>query len=62
MQYADDKRTSSGWYVTLNDEGCYEAGYIADVWTRTNRVRYDNAIDACAAFIKREIEDIRTNN
>jgi hypothetical protein len=62
MQYADDKRTSSGWYVTLNDEGCYETGYIADVWTRTNRVRYDNAIDACAAFIKREIEDIRTNN
>ena len=44
----------------LNDEGCYETGYLADVWTRTNRVQYDNAIDACAAFIKQEIEDIRS--
>ena len=60
MQYAEDQRTSSGWYVTLNDEGCYETGYIADVRNRTNRVQYDNAIDACAAFIKHEIESIRT--
>jgi hypothetical protein len=59
IQYAEDKRTSSGWYVSLNDEGCYETGYIADAWTRTNRVQYDNAVDACAAFIKHEIEDIR---
>jgi hypothetical protein len=59
MRYAEDKRTSSGWYVTLNDEGCYETGYIADARARTNRVQYDNAIDACAAFIKQEIEDIR---
>lgn len=61
MQYAEDKRTSSGWYVTLNDEGCYETGYIAEVRSRRNRVQYDNAIDACAAFIKHEIEDIRTS-
>jgi hypothetical protein len=60
MQYAEDKRTPSGWYVTLNDEGCYETGYIADVRTRTNRVQYENAIDACAAFIKHEIESIRS--
>ena len=26
MQYAEDKGTSSGSYVTLNDEGCYETG------------------------------------
>ena len=63
MQYAEDKRTPSGWYVTLNDEGCYETGYfdIAAVHNRTNRVQYDNAIDACAAFIKQEIESIRSN-
>jgi hypothetical protein len=59
MQYAEDKRTSSGWYVTLNDEGCYETGYIVDARTRTNRVQYENAIDACAAFVKNEIESIR---
>ena len=61
MQYAEDKRTSSGWYVTLNDDGCYETGYIVDVHTRTNRVQYDNAIDAVAAFIKHEIEAIRSD-
>ena len=60
MQYAEDKRTPCGWYVTQNDEGCYETGYIADVHTRTNRVQYENAIDACAAFIKHEIESIRS--
>jgi hypothetical protein len=60
MQYAEDKRTANGWYVTVNDEGCYETGYIADDGTRTNRLQYDNAIDACAAFIKREIESIRS--
>ena len=60
MQYAEDKRTPSGWYVTENDEGCYETGYIADAHTRTNRVQYENAIDACAVFIKREIESIRS--
>lgn len=59
MQYAEDKRTSSGWYVTLNDEGCYETGYFTNARLRANRVQYDNAIDACAAFIKHEIEDIR---
>jgi hypothetical protein len=59
IQYAEDKRTSSGWYVTLNDEGCYETGYIVDARARTNRVQYENAIDACAVFIKHEIESIR---
>jgi len=56
MQYAEDKRTSNGWYVTHNDEGCYETGYIAGARTRKNRVQYENAIDACAVFIKHEIE------
>ena len=34
-------------------------GYIADARTRTNRVQHDNAIDACAVFMKHEVEDIR---
>src|SRR6185312_2755625 len=60
MQYAEDKRTSSGWYFTLNDEGLYETGHfdIKSVPNHTNRVQYENAIDACAAFIKHEIESM----
>lgn len=60
MQYAEDKRTASGWYITQNDEGCYETGYITEVDTCTNRVQYEKATDACAAFIKHEIESIRS--
>ena len=60
MQYCSDKRSSSGWYIRLNDEELYEVGY-SDVKADhdTNRVQYESAIDACAAFIKREIEDMR---
>ncbi|PYJ12615.1 MAG: hypothetical protein DME93_06730 [Verrucomicrobia bacterium] len=36
-----------------------ETGYVADAHTRTNRVQHDDAIDACAVFIKHELEDIR---
>jgi hypothetical protein len=46
--------------LALNDEGCYETGYVPDAQTRTTRVQYDNAIDACAAFIKHEIESIQS--
>jgi hypothetical protein len=61
MQYAEDKRTSSGWYFMLNDEGLYETGHfdIKSVPNNTNRVQYENAVDACAAFIKHEIESMR---
>jgi hypothetical protein len=61
MQYCSDKRTSSGWYIRLNDEELYEIGYF-DIKADhdTNRVQYKDAIDACAAFIKQEIESIRS--
>src|SRR5574338_522712 len=28
MQYCSDKRTSSGWYIRLNDEELYQIGYF----------------------------------
>ena len=59
MQYSGDKRTSSGWYVTQKEEDCYEVGYFTERGDRRRRVVYEKRIDACAAFIKREIEDIR---
>ena len=61
MQYYSDKRTSSGRYIRLNDEELYEIGYF-DIKADhdTNRVQYKDAIDACAAFIKHEIESIRS--
>ena len=62
IQYSEDKRSSSGWYLTLNDEGLYETAYfdIKAVPNTTDRVQYESAVDACAAFIKHEIESIRS--
>ncbi|MBX6326887.1 MAG: hypothetical protein IRY93_12725 [Chthoniobacterales bacterium] len=58
VQYPEDKRTSSGWYITENDEGCYEVGNVTEGGDVQHRLVYDNQIDACAAFVKREIENI----
>jgi len=61
MQYIDDQRCSSSWYFALNDENLYEVGFYdsnADP-ARSNQVVFDNAMDACAAFIKHQIESIR---
>jgi hypothetical protein len=62
IQYSEDKRSSNGWYLTLNEEGLYETAYfdIKAAPNTTNRVQYENATDACAAYIKHEIESIRS--
>jgi len=61
MQYIDDQRCSSSWYLVLNDEGLYEVGFYDSNTdpARSNQVVYENAMDACAAFIKHQIESIR---
>src|SRR6516225_1638772 len=63
MQYVDDLRCPSSWYFDVDDDdNQYEVGFFdikADP-NRSNRVQYENATDACAAYIKHEIESIRT--
>jgi hypothetical protein len=59
IQYSEDKRASSGWYVMENHEGCYEVGDITERGEFKERLAYNRRIDACAAFVKREIENIR---
>ena len=63
MQFSEDKRTCAGWYVTQDTKGQYGVGRISenavdDTW----KIEYARAIDACTAFIMREIEDIRQNS
>jgi hypothetical protein len=62
IQYIDDQRCSSSWYFVLNDEGVYEVGFFDSNTdpVRSNQVVYENAVDACAAFIKHQIESIRS--
>ena len=63
MQYVDDLRCPSSWYFDCDDDkNQYEVGFFdikADP-NRSNRVQYENATDACAAYIKHEIESIRS--
>jgi hypothetical protein len=62
MQYCEDRRCS-GWYVTLNNEDLYEVGFFDHTVDPhySNRVQYESAMDACAEFIKHEIERVRSH-
>jgi hypothetical protein len=59
LSLSEDKRSSSGWYFKQDDNGKYIVGYFP---LKENLViaEYLDEVEACAAFIKREIEDIRT--
>lgn len=58
LSWSEDKRSSSGWYFKQNDNKKFSVGYFPpneDLQT----VEYIDKTEACAAFIKREIENIR---
>jgi hypothetical protein len=62
MNYSEDQRCP-GWYLRLNEEGLYEVGFFdhnADPHY-SHRVQYESAMDACAVFIKQEIEGVRSH-
>jgi len=58
LSWSDDKRSGSGWYIKQNENRKYVIGYFS---TRENskKTEYSDSKEACAAFIKREIEEIR---
>lgn len=56
IDFSEAKRTSSGWFLRRGAEG-YQVGHYSD----HEPVEYSDELTACAAFIKREIEDIRTD-
>ena len=58
LSWSENKRNSSGWYFKQKEDGKYIVGYFPtkeDLKT----TEYFEIIEACAAFIKREVEDIR---
>ncbi|MEK7524186.1 MAG: hypothetical protein AAB588_04120 [Patescibacteria group bacterium] len=56
MVWSEDKR-SSGWYFKKNEKGKYRVGYFPLQQDKENNFEYSDARLACAAFIKREIEE-----
>jgi hypothetical protein len=58
LTYSDDKRSSSGWYILPAGDDKYQVGYYPE--TQDIPVReYTELNQACAVFIKQELEDIR---
>jgi hypothetical protein len=58
LSLSKDKRSNSGWYFKEDDSGKYVVDYFPPK-EGLKRIEYLDKVEACAAFIKREIEDIR---
>jgi len=57
LEYSEDKRTSSGWYIKRGKKGAFIVGKVEMI--ENSEMTYTDKIKACAAFIKREVETIR---
>jgi hypothetical protein len=54
IQWSEDKRVSSGWYITRCGDSAYEVGYHPS----DQPVRYGDRIEACAVFVRNELASI----
>ncbi|MEW6233736.1 MAG: hypothetical protein AB1566_15690 [Chloroflexota bacterium] len=61
ISYSEDKRTDSGWYIK-QEGNCVTVGYFQRGHTKNRDASYADLTDACAAFIRRELEDIRSGS
>jgi hypothetical protein len=60
LTWSESKRTDSGWFLRRTAKGC-EVGFFPASRDHHRAIAYTDPAAACAAFIKREIEDIRTD-
>jgi hypothetical protein len=63
MQYCEDKRTDSGWFIRPEGPDTYVVGFFTRDRAEPggiHRTKYSDRVKACAAFVKREVEDMRT--
>jgi hypothetical protein len=59
LNYSEDKRSDSGYYFKQDDRDNYVVGYYDKKNRKQPKRIYTNQIEACASFVKNEIEDIR---
>ena len=56
--YSDDKRVSSGWYFSADSpQGPFVVGYFPSD-PKKPETTYSDGVEACAMFIKHELESI----
>ncbi|NQU40346.1 MAG: hypothetical protein HQ523_10375 [Lentisphaerae bacterium] len=59
LQYSEDKRSMPGWYFKRAGSTSLTVGYFSDEREMIERrCSYDDQAEACAAFIKREIDSV----
>lgn len=59
ITYSEDKRSSSGWYIKKEEDGQHTVGFIGGNKHANYNEKYSDRIDACARFIKFEIDHIK---
>jgi hypothetical protein len=57
--YSEDKRTETGWYLRVLGKGKFEVGYIGGADDEGSMTTYSDKLDACAKFVKMEVESLR---
>lgn len=57
LAYSKDKRCNSGWYFTQEEKHKYIVGYYPS--RNKSSLSYEDPLEACSVFIKKEIENIR---
>lgn len=60
LGFSNNKRSDAGWFFLKEGNATYVVGYLSRESKKNKRFVYNNSIDACASFVKREIEQIRT--
>jgi hypothetical protein len=59
IRYSEDKRSRSGWYFKQEDKQRYVVGFLNGKGNNAHN-EYSDRLEACAIFIKQEIDKIRT--
>lgn len=61
LQLSEDKRTRTGWFFKRHESNRHFVVGFASNGVQMNVTEFANIYEACAYFIKMEIEDIREN-
>ena len=54
IQWSEDKRVSSGWYISSRGESAFDVGF----YPAPPPVRYGDRTQACAVFVRYELASI----
>lgn len=59
--WSENKRSNNGWYFLKKKNNKFVVGYLRPDGKVEMNIEFDNSIEACAHYIKKEIESIRNS-